>query len=299
MTTAEVLKSVPRSLNETCMLVVLTITCWSGRRLDRRASQTVADEYGASSSDRAGRYNKCLVPPSAINAVAKPASALRQYHYQVTQPWLDSGARILKVDTYFEYVNKASDLTREMDAAADRFASEYPAHVRNAQRELGRLFDPAEYPSIRDVRKRFGAELQFLPFPAAADFRVPDLDGHADMIRHSINAATERAIQNALAEVAQRVQDVAHRMAERLAAYQVKDDKVIAPFRDSLVQNVRELVDVIPALNIAEDPRVETIRKQLAALATHDADHLRADAAAREATARKAEALVKRMADYL
>lgn len=299
MTAAEVLKTVPKSLSETTMLVVLNISMWSGRRLDRGASASVARQYGAASTERAGNFNKCLIPSSSLSAITKPSGELRQYHYEHTLPWLDSGARVLSSGFYMEYITHVTAFTDAMDRAADAFAADYPRLVRNARAELGGLFDSTEYPHPSDVRKKFGAQLQILPFPDAQDFRVPLTMEHADAIRASISAATEQTIDVAVKEVAQRALDVAGAMADRLKAYNVgSDGKVTAPFRDSLVGNIEHLLSVIPALDIAADPRIAKIKEQLSAL-IRDPDDLRDDEALRGKIAEKADKLARHMGAYL
>ena len=51
-------------LNRDAMLAGLHITAWSGRLYDREASDHVAVHHDASTS--AGRYNKRLLPKSAL-----------------------------------------------------------------------------------------------------------------------------------------------------------------------------------------------------------------------------------------
>lgn len=72
--------------------------------------------------------------------------------------------------------------------------------------------------------------------------------------------------------------------------------KTAATFRDSLVDNARELVDVLKRLNVADDPQLEEYRRETEKLATSaTADTLRDDENIRAATAKKAQSILAAM----
>ena len=73
----------------------------------------------------------------------------------------------------------------------------------------------------------------------------------------------------------------------------VKDSE--SAFRDSLIENVRELVDVLPLLNITDDPAVNAVLAGLDSIGRVDPSDLRKDAALREQLAREAETLTSAM----
>ena len=75
------------------MLAGLTISQWSARKTDKRATREVHTHHNA--KDDSGTYRKALVAKSALEGIAAIASEARGTHYALTLPWLDSGARLL------------------------------------------------------------------------------------------------------------------------------------------------------------------------------------------------------------
>jgi DNA-binding transcriptional regulator/RsmH inhibitor MraZ len=71
--------------------------------------------------------------------------------------------------------------------------------------------------------------------------------------------------------------------------------KMLKPrvFRDSLLENAVELVDLLKHFNLTGDPDMEQARKELAiAVMNHDATQLREDMLAREAVKNKVDAIL-------
>jgi hypothetical protein len=94
-------------------------------------------------------------------------------------------------------------------------------------------------------------------------------------------------------------------MVERLSAFEIQTDpdsgkqKVIAPFRDTLVNNLRELVAELPKLNICDDPQVVDMLNKLESLCEHDAQELRDSKALRLHVSENAATIAQDVANIL
>ena len=111
-------------------------------------------------------------------------------------------------------------------------------------------------------------------------------------IRKDIEARSTAATETAMADLWTRLHDVVSKMAERLGT---KD----AIFRDSLVDNVAELVDLLPRLNLTGDARLDAMRREVAdKLLVYEPETLRKDGGARKETARAAEDILAAMSGY-
>jgi hypothetical protein len=86
-------------------------------------------------------------------------------------------------------------------------------------------------------------------------------------------------------------------MATRLRLFRrTSGGKVQHPFRDSLVENVRAIVQLAPALNLMDDPRIAALCADIERnLTVHDPEQLRNSEALRESVANEADAILKRM----
>lgn len=295
MMTLKSIQSPEPDLTNRAMLVSLNISVWTARRADKRITQEVAYKHGA---DAAMLTNsKYLVSKTAMLDINAVASAARQDHYELSLPWANGGSNIMSGSAYAEYAKRMRAHDTKFWQAVREFSQEYDQLKINAERSLGSLFNPAEYPA--DIRSKFAFGFSIFPLPAANDFRV-DL-GNAELTR--VKADIEKTVQDAtraaMATVYQRVATVVGAMIERLKIYQ-PDQPGAAPFRDSLVSNVAELVQMLPLLNVTGDPALAKIADQMSAeLCRYDATELRASEPARELTSKAAERILSAISDYI
>ncbi len=277
-------------LSEKAMLVKLSITKWSARKYDRKISREVADKYGTD-QDR-GRYNKVLVAHEHLQAIQKAESAARTFNYENTLPWKDDGARILPSNNYMDYTGEIRALKSQFESQVRDFIQIYPALVDQARLDLNGLFDPADYPDPTTIGRKFAFEVEVDPLPTAADFRVTLQAGEVDRIKAEIAGRLKEAQAEAMADLFNRLHEVVKHMAGKLS-----DKEAI--FRDSLITNIQDLVDLLPRLNLTGDPHLETLRREVEAkLLGYEPDTLRKNPFARQETAQAASDILTAMAGY-
>jgi len=290
----------PGNLASRAMLSHVVIRQWSARRLDRSATDAVIQNAGA--SDDAGRFNKMLIPPAILAPVVTAGNACRNFHYSRTLPWLDDGARILPALAFDAYSSEMRRLRLAFDAAVSEFLAAYPAAVADARARLGALFDHSDYPTTEEVRDRFGVAVRILPMPDAADFRAALSDEQAGRIRAEIESATREAQELAMRDAWTRVREKLSAMVDKLRAFKpgAPGERAAGIFRDSLVENVRDLVTVLPAFDLTGAGDMARIAERMAAdLCQHDAAELRESPALRESTATAAAAILADVSAYL
>lgn len=273
------------------MLASLTISQWSARRLDRDITDEVNESHGASAD--AGRYNKLLVAKSAIDPIQKVVNEARLAHLEMTQPWADIGPRLLPAALYMKYTERMSALRTAFEREVDLFARDYPSHVEARRVALNGLFKEKDYPA--DVRKLFCFDVAILPCPDASDFRVELAAEHADDIRRDIERRMQEAMDTAMQEPIRRIVESVGRMAARLRAYKpaAGGNKAEGVFRDTLVENVRELAELLPAFNLKGDPKLDALTRRMNdELCVEDAKALRENDHARASVAASADAIL-------
>ncbi len=288
------------TMAERTMLVSFNARQWGAQRLDRKATRDVLDAAGAKSS--AGRFNKYLVDPKHLAGVAKVVGAARAEHATYTLPWLSDGTRILPADAFVIYSAKMQAHREEFEIEVDKFLALYPDLVGEAILDLGRLFRADEYPGVASIRCKFGWSIDVLPMPDASDFRVDLGDDQVRRIKARIEESTRAAMQAGMADAWSRLHGVVAKMVDKLKGYVPADgsDKAGGVFRDSLVDNIRALVEVLPLLNIAGDAKLaEMIDRARNDLCDHSATELREDHGAREDVARAAESIMADMESFM
>jgi len=287
------------ALSERAMLVNLSISIWSARKYDGRISDKVAADHGADRS--MGRYAKHLIPRGLLTAVNAANTALRDHHNLNTLAWGDDGTRILPAANYLGYQAHQQTLEDGFGRAVRDFVASYPDYVETARKALNGLFNARDYPTPLQINGKFAVRRHFMPVARADDFRVQLDDAQVARIRAEIEARNAELVASANRDLWQRVREVTSRLVERLNAFQIdsKTGSRINPFRDSLIENIRSLLEIMPRLNITGDARIEQVRQELAEqVALHDPEALRANDVLRAEVVDAASGILARMEGY-
>lgn len=279
-----------KGLHEKAMLASLNISQWSARRHDKNVTAKVASDYGT--SDKAGRFNKCLIDPDALKPIQQKATEARTYYYSNTLPWNDDGQRILTAAHYLEFMGKLDDLNREFRKLVTEFSDDYPQLVQQARLMLNGMFRPEDYPDMEAIKGKFSFAVNINPLPMAEDFRVTLNDEERERIQEDIKARTENAIADAMKDLYRRLAECLNHMVDKLG-----DPKAI--FRDTLTGNLADLVNLLPKLNLTSDPQLETIRREIETrLLDFEPETLRKAPMVRKQVAQDAAAILDMMKGY-
>jgi hypothetical protein len=282
------------SISSKAMLVSLSINLWTARRVDQKATQTVIDRHKV---DRgAGRYNKCLINTEAdvFRAVQQAATEAREWHYAHTLPWAHKGAQILPAAEYLEYADRMRQYREGFEEAVAKFVRDYPALKAEARRKLNGLFREDEYPSPREIERKYGFEYTFLPVPDAGNVLI---DMVTKDVTAKVKADTERTVREATEQAMRDLWERLHEPVKNMAVALADPER---RFHDTLVENVREVVEVLPRLNLTDDPQLAAMGEEVKkALTKHRPQTLRDDGAKRAAAARRAKELTEKMAAFM
>jgi hypothetical protein len=287
------------TVTEKAMLASQSIKRWGASKHDKEITAQVAIDNAMAAEW--GRYSKRLVAKESLEKISEIATRARHHHYENTLPWLDDGARILPSANYFDYMQAQNEFKRSFEDAVSDFISVYPSLIANAKAQLGAAFKSDDYPGANEIAGKFGMTIGIIPLPDGSDFRVKLGEAEEERIREAIEARTNEAVDNAMTSLWQGIHDHVSHMAERLRAYDpTAKGKDAGLFRDSLVTNLRELVTVLPKMNITGSNSLETFRDRIEQeLCQFDAPALRDDAKLRDATAAKAEAILAEVSDFI
>jgi hypothetical protein len=286
------------SLSSRAILIDLTLRSWTAARRDSDASQTVAAAHG----NRAdmGSYRKMLVPKAYIEPIRKLMQAAYQFHMDRTLPWLSSGARIIAAEGYPAYAAGMRKFESDLQPLVDSLVADWDSILAEAQSALNGLFKAAEYPSKGELRGKYSIGWNVVPVPDSRDFRV-DLGVHElARVQRQLDEANQAALAAARSEIAARIRETVGHMAERLRAYTVTAEGVSGAFRDSLVENVRDLVNFIPSLNVMGDQGLSDLAARMnAELAAYDPQALRDSEDKRNEVAAAAESILGIMDSFI
>lgn len=279
-------------LHHNAMLVYLSIKQPKQERVDKRITEDLLTAHG--SARDSAKVVKVLFDPASYKPIKKLINEIRSYHYSRTLPWLDGGQRILSSAGFMTYTEQMREYRAQLMTLVDEFVSTYQDQLNAAKLRLNGMFKQEDYPDPTTVRERFSLDLSYCPVPTSGDFRVEGIDSaEKALIQAQLDERQNAATQQAMAEAYSRLREAVKHMADKL-----KDPKAI--FRDSLVDNLQELVDVLPSLNLTGDPRLEELRQEVdAQLAGCDPKDLRQNEDFRKEVATDAQAIVDKMAGFM
>lgn len=281
-------------LSHRTVLAHLKISCWNGRMLDREISADVTERMGAERDS--GLFSKRLLDKTALKEVFSVIAEARTYHKDHTRPWLESGPRILPTTLYPTVRKRMREIEEKFDKAAGNFAGEYPKHLKEAPRLLGKMFKAEDYPDPKTVGSLYSLQYLILPLSDPNDFRAQlDADDMKE-IKRDLGKRVDEAVDEAMKDLGKRITGVVGAMAKKLHDYKPKANgkKAEGVFKNSLVTNVKELADLLPAFNLNDDVKLNALHKRIVKeLCGFDADTLRDDDQVRNNVAKAAADILK------
>jgi hypothetical protein len=277
------------------LLVVVKMSRWDGKARDRKAAAELAKAKGAKAEMIS--LEKTLMESDLLTEIHAEMTQLGFYYRARTLPWTDKGPRILPSVGYQEFADGVRLRTEKIERLVERFCrDEYPAfwaRMRNLH-ALGALFDEKDYPHPSKMAAKFGVEYDLFPMPEVGDFRTELTPSD----KRRVEARYRALLGAGVAEVQKRMLDVVGSMAEALPQFDPTAKGNGRRFSDSLVENVRGLVALLPGLNLTGDPVIADLTERMAAkLCRHDAEVLKTSDTARSEVAEAAEKMFAEMSD--
>lgn len=278
-------------LTNEALLVQLTVRQATMRKRDKKATQDVAMSNNAELSS--GNYNKALLPMAeSLSNIHKKTTLIRQMYYDNTLPWGIEGTMILPSKNYLSFMEMYRKAKSEWLVLVDKFIDDYPRLIQNAQVSLGKLYNASDYPDVEDLQSRFDMDIRVMPVPAD-DFRVSIPDNELAQVRADVGAQVESATTKAMGEAWQRLYDRVKHISDKL-----HDPKAI--FRDTLIDNTRDICDVLKRLNINDDENLERLRAEVEqSFTTLHPDTLRNNPHLRTQKGNEASEIMKKMGAFM
>ncbi len=278
-------------LTDKALLVQLNISQWTARKYDRKVTKDILSQHGASMG--AGRFNKSLLPMNDyLDRVHKKATAIRQKYYTNTLPWGIEGTQMLPSANYLEFMTEFRQEKSEWESLVGEFISNYSRLKEDAKRLLPNgLYNEADYPCDDSIHEKFRMDMSVFPVPSD-DFRVEIGDAELNSIQQDVERRVAEASEIAMADIWKRLYDRVKHMSDKLA-----DPKAI--FRDTMVENTRELCALLPRLNFANDPNLENLRQQVEGSLLLHPDALRNNPVVRQDKAQEAKDIMNKMSAFM
>jgi len=249
---------------DTCsMLVEFNASVWTARKLDRKVSDEVVASKSAGSK-AAARVNKNLLAGRGeLEVIQNHVTAVRNYVYDNTLPWSDSGLRLLPTIRFMEFNARMQDEENKYWDLCKAFVTVYPSLITAQAMALGDMFKRDEYPAPDTIAHKFGFSVNYMPVPTAGDFRVDVGNDAQRELQEKLSALADERVAKAMADVRARIKGHLERMVDRLGVDVVAGEAKPRRFHDSMIETGFELCDLVKGLNIVGDNDLEAARASL------------------------------------
>lgn len=275
-------------LQSRAMLVSLSISQLTGKRKDRKVTEEVANNYDV--TEKAGNYTKNLFPYfTDLERIHKKAAQIRADFYAKTLSYVHAGTQILPSVKYFDFMAWFSKERDEWMSLVELADVNYPSAYEDNKTKLKGMFNAEDYPHPSKFKSFFKITVHVSPIPETQNFFThlfADVAASASQAADaSVKEAEELVRQEVLAKMLKNLQHLVERLGD--------PEKV---FRDATVDNIKELIAEIPALNVTDDPLIEELANTVKLkLCAYHPDTLREDMVARQTAVDEATVILNRM----
>ena len=249
---------------DTCSLLVeFNASVWTARKLDRGVTDEIIYSKSATAKD-AARVNKHLLAGrKELEVIQQLVGAIRTYVYENTLPWSDTGIRLLPTISFMQFNDRMGQYQDEFSNLVNQFVTVYPSLITAQAMALGDMFDRYDYPSADSIAHKFDFRLNYMPVPKAGDFRVDVGNEAQEELQKKLAKLADERIEAAMKDARERLKTHLDRMMERLKVEEVNGKVSKSRIHDSLIEGGLELCDVLKALNLINDPALESARAKL------------------------------------
>lgn len=249
------------SITSSAVLVEMNISVWTANKLDKSATEKVVSDNAA--VQNAAQVRKNLMAGTTLRKdIADYAAGCRLWHNTRTLPWADKGARLLSTSLFMDYKSEANVRRDTFNKMVDTFIQQYPSLVQTANNYLGTLFNPEDYPSVDEVRDKFGFRLVFSPVPESGDFRLQVAEQDLNDLRQQYESNFNDRLAEAMREPWDRLHKLLTGMSEKLTDVDGEDESK-KRYHDTLITNAQSLCSLLTHLNVTKDAKLEQARRDL------------------------------------
>jgi hypothetical protein len=236
-----------------CVLVNLTIHCWSANKQDPQVAAEVAAAKGVADV-KMGRYWKSLLPKcDEVALVQQAISHARQFHYTNTHAYMHDGPRILPVSHYPVYKIAMQQIREEFDLAVSRLVARFDDLKLDAERLMGSLYNELDYPDKNYVQERYSLGTIIMPLPAADALLQLGFD---DALASEMKDRLE-------VEITDRFRKNARSLWQQLSKNIDGLLKTLGDSKKSVLNKsldvTRRMAQLLPELNVVEDHRLDAV----------------------------------------
>ena len=174
------------------------------------------------------------------------------------------------------------------------FYSNYNDLIDLAKHHMGALFNPSDYPSLEELKSKFGFRLVFSPLPESGDFRLDIPNADMQELASNYEASFKDRLQDAMREPWDKLHKALTHLSEKLTDSEVYDGNH-KRYHDTLITSNQELCQLLTHLNVTKDPKLEDARRELeVTMLGLDIEDIKEHAEVRSSVKNKVDAILQK-----
>lgn len=287
-------------INQQALLVSLSFTLCRQSKQSKEEAQRVE---GANHAERGtakvnffyfqkevNQDNK-IIRQDALFELKSLFGEWRREHDRLTRPWDTGSTRLLPVQLVQAYINMTERFEQKAPEVMAEFFALHPQWSSSAPERMGNLYSAEDFPTLDECRRKIGWSKAMIPLPEAQQWQKISLI--SPNLAAQMQANTNQAVARAVEECRKQTWKDLIEPIEKIVTTLSKDKPRIF---DSLVGNLRDIVELAPAFNsMTNDPDLSRfINETKLTLAEINPDDLRNDPEFRKATCKQAEQLLRK-----
>lgn len=242
---------------------------------------------------RAGYYRKFNIDRNDVRDVIRAAQNARSYHRELTVPWGHGDYRMLPAPLIMKYTRGLKDYKAKFFASVDDVVTRWPVILRNSSLRLGSAFNGADYPHPTRIKGFYSFDTHFKPVPQDDHFILEVERETLEALKREFAKDENKNMEEAVNDLFRRLHTVVDNMATQLSN---KKGKI----HNSLLTNVEDLIEILPDLNIMNDPMLTALCQEAKdQLLTFTPGQLKKDSSARKTTALAAQTISDKMSGIM
>lgn len=245
------------SLATSSLLVRVEVNVWSATKQDREISNEVTHAKKADAS--AGRFVKNLLANDPYHKnIANYRQTIYNWLQRATYDW-NKAQNILPSIEVEKFMQEFQQHERNFNGLLEDFLTRYESIKADMAFKQGDMFNPDDYPSVEEVRSKFGIKLYVSEVPSH-DFRCAIAQDIADDLHSQYQSQMNEIVNSIATEQARRMSEVLTSISHCCGYEEVeKDGEVKVKKRkiyDTTIEKAKDLAKQIQEFNLTGDARL-------------------------------------------
>lgn len=246
------------SISSSAMLVRLSITTWTAKKLDKVQTEKVLQDNNADHD--AGKFKKNLMAGTkSVDKLNNETTRLRRWSEKHTMPWEDRGSRLLPTSLFMEFKQDWAKHVQRLNSMVDEVIDSLDDLKLVARSKLGSMYCEEDYPTADEIRAKYSFRLQFTPVPESGNFA---LDLAAQELEDA-KRSCDQLIAERVAEAHKSSWDKLYKKLKDMSERLVDNPDKISRWHDTFVDDPVELCKLLKHFNVNQDPQLESARLAL------------------------------------